>query len=74
MKRFGYLVFIVLAFVLVFSVILSSKTIHFSDDGGGTNNTNTTNPQTSVILNEIPSAQANWNLESSSVEGIEFRV
>ncbi|MGC8545820.1 MAG: hypothetical protein ACP5NR_07725 [Athalassotoga sp.] len=44
--------------VLSFAIVFSNATTYFSDDGGGTNDTNFKNPQTAfacnVIQQEVP--------------------
>lgn len=39
--------------VLSFTIFLSSVIFYFSDDGGGTNDTNSKNPQTAVVWNVV---------------------
>ncbi len=40
--------------VLSFTIFLSSTAVYFSDDGGGTNDTSSKNPQTAVVENVKP--------------------
>ncbi len=37
--------------VLSFTIFLSRTAVYFSDDGGGTNDTSSKNPQTAVVEN-----------------------
>jgi hypothetical protein len=45
------MLFALVILVLSFTIFLSNTTIYFSDDGGGTSNADSKNPQTAVVGN-----------------------
>ncbi len=58
---------VLMIFVLSFTIFLSSSITYFSDDGGGTNNTNSKNPQTAVVLNVQYQHFANYKINLPAI-------
>lgn len=65
---------VVFVLALTFVFFISSKVVLFGDDDGSGKHSGDLNPQTTVVLNEIPFVQASCNLEGScAINGVEFR-
>ena len=58
---------VLMIFVLSFTIFLSSSIIYFSDDGGGTSNADSKNPQTTVLLNVQSQHFANYKLSLPAI-------
>ncbi len=51
MKRWKVMIIVSILTLLVFTLFLSNKIVYFSDDGGGTSNADSKNPQSAVMKN-----------------------